>query len=88
MGDAQYVVCSHRRNNPRLNIRICAKKCDLADECDAFIEATILYDLPNILTVPDPLAEAVADPLAGAVADPLAGAVADPLAEIEDPLCL
>ena len=28
-----YIVCQKKRNNPRMDIRICDKKCDLKDEC-------------------------------------------------------
>ena len=30
---AYYIVCQKKRNNPRMDIRICSKKCDLKDEC-------------------------------------------------------
>ena len=28
-----YIVCQKKRNNPRMDIRICNKKCDIKDEC-------------------------------------------------------
>ncbi|MBN2419763.1 MAG: hypothetical protein JXL81_10290 [Deltaproteobacteria bacterium] len=28
-----YIVCQKKRNNPRMDIRICSKKCDMKDEC-------------------------------------------------------
>lgn len=28
-----YVVCQKKRNNPRMDIRVCNKKCDIKDEC-------------------------------------------------------
>ena len=28
-----YIVCQKKRNNPRMDIRICGKKCDIKDEC-------------------------------------------------------
>ena len=28
-----YIVCQKKRNNPRMDIRICDKKCDMKDEC-------------------------------------------------------
>lgn len=28
-----YVVCQKKRNNPRMDVRICRKKCELKDEC-------------------------------------------------------
>ena len=38
----EYIVCQKKRNNPRMDIRICRKKCELKDECteyQAIIEA-------------------------------------------------
>ena len=32
-----YIVCQKKRNNPRMDVRICEKKCDLKDECKEFI---------------------------------------------------
>ncbi|MBN1625150.1 MAG: hypothetical protein JW944_01385 [Deltaproteobacteria bacterium] len=31
-----YIVCQKKRNNPRMDIRICEKKCELKDECEEF----------------------------------------------------
>lgn len=28
-----YIVCQKKRNNPRMDIRICDKKCNMKDEC-------------------------------------------------------
>ena len=28
-----YIVCQKKRNNPRMDIRICRKKCDIKGEC-------------------------------------------------------
>ena len=28
-----YIVCQKKRNNPRMDIRVCNKKCDIKDEC-------------------------------------------------------
>ena len=28
-----YIVCQKKRNNPRMDIRICDKKCDLKGTC-------------------------------------------------------
>lgn len=32
-----YIVCQKKRNNPRMDVRICEKKCDLKYECKEFI---------------------------------------------------
>lgn len=31
-----YIVCQKKRNNPRMDIRICNKKCDMKDECPEY----------------------------------------------------
>ena len=30
---AYYIVCQKKRNNPRMDILICRKKCDIKNEC-------------------------------------------------------
>jgi hypothetical protein len=32
-----YIVCQKKRNNPRMDVRICQKKCDLKDGCKEFV---------------------------------------------------
>jgi hypothetical protein len=32
-----YIVCLKKRNNPRIDIRVCQKKCDLKDDCEEYI---------------------------------------------------
>jgi hypothetical protein len=32
-----YIVCQKKRNNPRMDVRICQKKCDLKDGCKEFL---------------------------------------------------
>ena len=32
-----YIVCQKKRNNPRMDVRICEKKCDLKGECKEFL---------------------------------------------------
>jgi hypothetical protein len=32
-----YIVCQKKRNNPRVDVRICQKKCDLKHECTEYI---------------------------------------------------
>ena len=34
---SSYIVCQKKRNNPRMDIRICQKKCELKDDCEEFI---------------------------------------------------
>jgi hypothetical protein len=31
-----YVFCNKKRNNPRVDVRICEKKCPMKDECKAY----------------------------------------------------
>jgi hypothetical protein len=28
-----YIVCHKKRNNPRMDVRVCEKKCALKEEC-------------------------------------------------------
>lgn len=32
-----FIVCLKKRNNPRIDIRVCQKKCDLKDDCQEYI---------------------------------------------------
>jgi hypothetical protein len=32
-----YIVCQKKRNNPRMDIRICQKKCDQKHNCPEYI---------------------------------------------------
>ena len=32
-----YIVCQKKRNNPRMNIRICQNKCSLKDDCQEYL---------------------------------------------------
>ena len=32
-----YIVCQKKRNNPRVDIRICEEKCPLKDDCKQYI---------------------------------------------------
>ena len=34
---SSYIVCQKKRNNPRMDIRICQKKCELKDECKEYL---------------------------------------------------
>lgn len=31
-----YIVCLKKRNNPRMDVRICETKCNMKDECREF----------------------------------------------------
>jgi hypothetical protein len=31
-----YIVCHKKRNNPRMDVRICQKKCSLKDNCKEY----------------------------------------------------
>ena len=35
---ARYLCCQKKRNNPRLDIRICTKKCSLKDDCEKYLK--------------------------------------------------
>ena len=32
-----YIVCYRKRNNPRMDIRICEQKCPMKQECKEFL---------------------------------------------------
>jgi hypothetical protein len=36
---SSYIVCQKKRNNPRMDIRICQKKCELKDECKEYLSS-------------------------------------------------
>jgi hypothetical protein len=40
-----YIVCDKKKNNPRVSIKTCQKKCAFRDECLAF--KTITTDMPE-----------------------------------------
>ena len=43
-----YIVCQKKRNNPRMDVRICQKKCDLKDDCKDYISySKNLFDNKN-----------------------------------------
>jgi len=35
---ADYIFCMRKKNNPRIDVRICQKKCPFKDECPEFLE--------------------------------------------------
>jgi hypothetical protein len=32
-----YIVCQKKRNAPRMNVRVCEKRCPFKHECEAFL---------------------------------------------------
>jgi hypothetical protein len=34
---ADYIVCRKKRNNPRMDVRICERRCSLKEECKEFL---------------------------------------------------
>ncbi len=34
---SDYIVCQKKRNNPRMDVRICEKKCPSKEDCKAFL---------------------------------------------------
>ena len=34
---SNYIVCQKKRNNPRMDVRICEKKCDQKNNCDEYL---------------------------------------------------
>ena len=49
---SHYIVCQKKRNNPRVDIRICERKCPLKDDCKEYIayHKVMLQDKPLDLT--------------------------------------
>ncbi|MFH1123795.1 MAG: hypothetical protein V1758_09080 [Pseudomonadota bacterium] len=43
-----YIVCQRKRNNPRVDVCICEKKCPLKDDCKEYIayHKIVLQDKP------------------------------------------
>jgi len=33
---SQYIVCYKKRNNPRMDIRVCEQKCPVKEDCKDF----------------------------------------------------
>ena len=54
---ASYIVCHKKRNNPRMDVRICQKKCDLKDDCQEYQEYISFHKIAiqskDILLVPE-----------------------------------
>ena len=34
---ADYIYCTRKKNNPRIDVRICQQKCSFRDNCPEFI---------------------------------------------------
>jgi hypothetical protein len=51
---SSYIVCQKKRNNPRMDVRICQKKCDLKDDCPEYLSfQKIAVQSKNIIIVPE-----------------------------------
>ena len=33
---SEYIVCLHRKNNPRISVRICEQNCRLKEQCKEY----------------------------------------------------
>jgi len=53
-----YIVCQRKRNNPRMDIRICERKCLQKEECKEYVARQRLA-----LQAPQPSIETDAPPL-------------------------
>jgi hypothetical protein len=51
-----YIVCQKKRNNPRMDVRICQKKCDMKDGCKEFLShnASEASEVKALLPVEQP----------------------------------
>ncbi|MBW1978076.1 MAG: hypothetical protein JRI79_08950 [Deltaproteobacteria bacterium] len=36
---SHYIVCHQKRNNPRMDVRVCEKKCPLKEECKEYLSS-------------------------------------------------
>jgi hypothetical protein len=34
---SDYIFCTRKKNNPRINVRVCQKKCIFRDDCKEFL---------------------------------------------------
>ena len=47
---ADYIFCLKKKNNPRIDVRICEKKCELKESCPEFIAyQRKIDDKPSII---------------------------------------
>jgi hypothetical protein len=48
-----YIVCYKKRNNPRMDVRICQKKCNLKDDCKEYLSfyEVAVQDKENPLSI-------------------------------------
>ncbi len=45
-----YIVCQKKRNNPRMDIRVCSKKCEIREACAEYKSSSkILLQNDNTL---------------------------------------
>jgi hypothetical protein len=44
---SNYIVCHKKRNNPRVDIRICQKKCDSKEACQTYLTHLAASSLPE-----------------------------------------
>jgi hypothetical protein len=52
---ADYIVCHKKRNNPRMDVRICENRCSLKEECEEFLaHHEIAPPQKEIAPKPDP----------------------------------
>ncbi len=53
---SNYIVCRKKRNNPRMDVRICQAKCDLKDDCKEYISYVkfLVQDKNSPLSVDTP----------------------------------
>jgi len=34
---SDYIYCTRKKNNPRINVRVCQKKCIFRDDCKEYL---------------------------------------------------
>jgi hypothetical protein len=56
-----YIVCQKKRNNPRVDVRICQKKCEQKQECTEYVShVRVLAQSENVASYGEPQSVALA----------------------------
>ena len=52
---SHYIVCTKKRNNPRVDVRICQKKCHEKNECKAYLTSLKIVPMNKGVDLPSEL---------------------------------
>jgi hypothetical protein len=62
MGD--YIYCLRKKNNPRMDVRICQEKCPLNDQCLEFVAYQKRASNQSLVSNPRPIIPPLLSPMA------------------------